>query len=142
MAQAKKPKRRTKVLVPTPIAKASVKALTEKGMSIRSIAEYLGLSKSTVERYRKLKDENLTDLKEHIKLHHMLNDFELSSLASNKIKKKINTFKPFDLIGLYKISRELQTPKGHNQGNQMIVNIVESKDNKTLEINEEVTENE
>ena len=120
---------------------AETKALTEEGHSISFIAKTLGIAESTVSAYRRQSEGDTKELTAAIKKHWQIEDFKLSELTRNKLIEKIDTAKFYDLTGLYKISRELQTPKQsiNTQANLQVV-INNNKDD--VSIGENVNNNE
>lgn len=88
---------------------ASTKALTDLGYSIRQIAKIMGIDEKTVLRYqRKELSKEWDQFATTIKKIWMEQDFELSQLAYQEMKKKIPKARFFELVGLYKTVRELQ----------------------------------
>lgn len=122
------------------LRKAETKALTEAGHSISYIANMLGISESTVVRYRNQSNEDVKELQIAIKKHWQVEDFKLAELAKNKIYEKIDTAKFYDLTGLYKISRELQMPRQQVAGNNN-VQVVINNNKDEVSISENMNDN-
>jgi predicted transcriptional regulator len=99
--------------LPKPAKIAGTKALTELGYSVRKIAELMGINKDTVMAYQgEEMTEQIRQFSDTIKKIYLEQDFELAQLALRGIKEKIGGAEFRDLVGLLKIVRELQEPKG------------------------------
>lgn len=89
--------------------KAVSHALGDLGFPIRQIGRVLDLDKKTVARYQKEElSEEWEQFADTVKKVHMQRDFELTQLAAEKLKLRINEAKFFELISLYKTIRDLQ----------------------------------
>lgn len=116
---------------------ATVKALREGGLSIRQVAETLGMGKSTVQKYEKLSDSDITQLKDAIKKHWLVKDFTIADKAYTKLDQKLDEDKisPRDLVGLWKIARDHQRQNSVS-GTAIQININSDKGNVSIESNE------
>jgi len=128
---------RTKTIPDKNVIIASAKALRDAEYSYREIAKKLNISPQTAYTYVKMTDENLTQLANAIKKHWQIRDFKIAELAADKIQEKIDLFKPYDLTGLYKISRELQfNNRQGNTGNNVQININTNEQKGIVEVEE------
>ena len=100
----------------------ATKTLTELGYSIRKIAEIMNIDPKTVLRYQDKEIEpEWVQFSTTIKKLYMEQDFEVSSLAYKRIKETLPKAELRDAIGAYKVSRELQEPKGIGVATQVNV---------------------
>ncbi len=94
-----------------PAKKSATKALTELGMSIRTIADILGIDQKTAMKYR---SEELSEEWENfattIKRIYIEQDFKLTKKTFETLMKKIPSAKFPDLITLFKTVRDVQKP--------------------------------
>lgn len=98
--------------LPKPARIAATQAYTELGFSSRKIAEVVGIDQKTVLKYQDEKlDAEWKMFAESIKKIFLEQDFELAQLAVKYIKAKIDKARFYELVGLFKIVRELQQPK-------------------------------
>lgn len=105
---------------------AQTQALKQMGVSNKKIAQALGISDDSVARYlNKELDDKWRQYAEALKKIFMEQDFELARISYEKIKDKIDDAKFFELVGLYKVARELQQPKGETniavQGEKVLI---------------------
>lgn len=91
---------------------AGAQALTDLGFSIRQIAKILRVDVNTVMVYQdKDLDEEFRRFSDTIKKVYLEQDFELTQMAVKGIKEKIGDARFYELVGLLKVTRELQQPK-------------------------------
>lgn len=102
----------TKKLLSKPAKEATVQAYTDLGFTIPEISKLTGIPERTISRY---KDTNLEpqwqEFGDIVKKVYMTQDFKLAEMAYQHIKEKIPRARFYELVGLYKIVRELQQPK-------------------------------
>ncbi len=119
---------------------AQVKALKSAGYSHRAIAKELHVSTGSIKKYLETTTETVSQYEDVIKKHQMIEDFKLAESARSHIEGKIDTADFRDLVGLFKIVREVARPAvnytNNNQVNLQIVNdknsikVAESTSNK------------
>jgi transcriptional regulator with XRE-family HTH domain len=103
-------------LLPKPAKIAATHAYKELGFSDEKIAEMLGIDFKTVMRYKnKELDKEWEEFSSAIKKIYLEQDFELAQLAVKEIKKKIGKARFYELVGLLKTVRELQSPQQTQQ---------------------------
>lgn len=107
--------------LPKPAKVAATHALSELEYSIRNIAKILGIGKVSVQRYLKEEtDETWTQFGHSIKKIAMVKEEEAAAEALSLIKEKMPRAQFRDLVGFYKIIRELRRPAVPSVAQQFI----------------------
>lgn len=98
--------------LPKPAKIAGSKALRELGYSVREIADILGISKSAAHRYlSKASEERWDEWGLQIKRLVEVKEEKVAAKALRAIEKKMGKARFYELVGLYKVIRELQQPR-------------------------------
>jgi len=98
--------------MPRPAKIVATKTLKELGYSIRQIARIMKVDPKSILRYQDAEsDPEWEQFSNTIKKLYKEQDFELSNLAYERIKKTLPDAELRDAVGAYKISRELQMPR-------------------------------
>jgi len=109
MAKAKRPVDLKKL--PKPAKVAAVKMLRQFDFRILEIADILGIPKTTVHRYIHEKDEVWEKVGSEIKKLVEAKEEVIAAKALAAIEKKMDRARFYELVGLYKVIRELRMPK-------------------------------
>ncbi len=114
---------------------AQVQVLKEQGASYRDIAAMLSIGQQTISDYLKMNDEVIGDLKSVIKRKQMIEDYHVADKARVRLEKGLDTANFRDTVGLWKIARELQSPRVGfgSTGNAIQININGLKGNVSIE---------
>lgn len=102
---------------------AVVQALSELTFTDEQVIEVLGIPQRTLSRYKKLSlQEEWQEFGKRVKAAIANNtDFELSQTVAEKLMEKMekDDVRFYDLVGLYKISRELQQQRAQTPAVQV-----------------------
>lgn len=118
---------------------AKVQLLREQGSSHRDIAKALQMSTATVWNYLKIGNQEVKDIKTVIKRKQMVEDYLIADRARQKLEQGVDKASFRDTVGLWKIARDLQSPRFGQQGtsNAIQININATKGDVSI-VNDEV----
>lgn len=118
---------------------AKVQLLHEQGSSYRDISAMLQMSQATVAKYLKLGNQEVKDMKATIKRKQMVEDYLIADKARQRLEQGVDKASFRDTVGLWKIARDLQSPRFGQQGtsNAIQININATKGDVSI-VNDEV----